>query len=95
MTKTEFCYLNLKKTLKDDFSSESCSPSTDIISNDDNKILQVESVESNKQLETISRLGKALFTSLIIILKIFDKYVLPQSLKKTPPHLGRELRRIL
>ena len=87
--------LHLKTTLKDDFSSESCSPSRDIISNDDNKTTQVESVESNNQPETISRLGKALFTSLIIILKIFDKYVLPQSLKKTPPHLGRELLRIL
>ena len=90
-----FSTLDLKTTLKDDFSSESCSPSRDIISNDDNKTTQVESVESNNQPETISRLGKALFTSLIIILKIFDKYVLPQSLKKTPPHLGRELLRIL
>ena len=25
---------------------------------------------------------------LIILLKRFDKYALPQSLKKTPPHLG-------
>ena len=48
--------LHLKTTLKDDFSSESCSPSRDIISNDGKK-----TTESNNQPETIGRLGKTLF----------------------------------
>ena len=51
-----FSTLDLKTTLRDDFSSESCSPNTFIISNDGNK-----TTESNSQPEAISRLGKTLF----------------------------------
>ena len=51
-----FSTLDLKATLKDDFSSESCSPSRDITSNDGNK-----TTESNSHPETIGRLGKTLF----------------------------------
>ena len=36
-----FSILDLKTTLKDNFSSESCSPSRDAISNDGNKTTQV------------------------------------------------------
>ena len=56
MKKVEFSTLDLKATLKDDFSSESCSPSRDITSNDGNK-----TTESNSHPETIGRLGKTLF----------------------------------
>lgn len=66
----------MKTTLKDDFSSKSCSPNRDIISNDYNKITQIESIESINQPEIIGRFGKALFREL------------PQSLKETPPRKG-------
>ena len=51
-----FSTVDLKTTLKDDFSSESCSLIRDIISNDGNK-----TTESNSQPETTGRLGKTLF----------------------------------
>ena len=48
--------------MKDNFSSESCPPSRDIISNNGNKTTQVESIKSNNQPETIGRLRKDRFT---------------------------------
>ena len=53
--------LHLKTNLKDDFSSESCSPSRDIISNNGNKTTQVESIESKSQREKIGRIAQTLF----------------------------------
>ena len=61
MKKVKFSTLDLKTSLKDNFSSESCSPSRDIISDDGNKTTQVESSENNNQSETIGRLGKDSF----------------------------------
>ena len=51
-----FSTLDLKTTLRDDFSSESCAVSRDIIWNDGNK-----TTEGNSQPGTIRRLGKTLF----------------------------------
>ena len=56
-----FSAFDLKTALKDDFSSNGCSASRYIISNDGNKTTQVESIESNSQPETTDRLSKTLF----------------------------------